>query len=137
MNKHLNHALILTLLVLILGFSITMVVFSLDLKHVLVTEPTPTFFLEIFFHNLLFIVIYSIPVLGFVYFMYSFTTIFIAIGLLFTHIGVVTTLARLWHLPLELFSFALVLTMKPKTRIKPILIAVLMLFVASILEFYI
>lgn len=137
MSKSFRNAFILTLTVLIIGFSISALTYSLDISFLLITEPTPTSFFEIFFHNSIFIAIYAIPVFGFVYFVYSFTVIFIAIGLLFSNKGILYTLLHLIHLPFELFSFALIVSMGINYERKNFLIALSTLFFASLIEFYV
>lgn len=137
MTKSLQNAFLLTFIVLTIGFSISALTYSLDISFSLITEPTPTSFFEIFFHNSLFIVIYAIPVLGFVYFVYSFIVIFIAIGLLFLNKGIIYTLLHLIHLPFELFAFALIISMGINYKKENFLIAVVTLFVAALIEFYV
>ncbi len=137
MSKSFRNAFLLTLTVLIIGFSISALTYSLDISFSFITEPTPTSFFEIFFHNSIFIAIYAIPVFGFVYFVYSFTVIFIAIGLLFLNKGILYTLIHLIHLPFELFAFALVISMGINYERKNFFIAIAVLFISAFIEFYI
>ena len=126
MSKSFRNAFLLTLTVLIIGFSISALTYSLDISFSFITEP-----------NSIFIAIYAIPVFGFVYFVYSFTVIFIAIGLLFLNKGILYTLIHLIHLPFELFAFALVISMGINYERKNFFIAIAVLFISAFIEFYI
>ena len=104
------------------------------------SDALPTHFFQIFIHNLTFLIIFSIPFIGHVYYMYSFLIIFVAIGMHVNHLGLFNTLGKLWHLPIEVYAFSLIIdsSFKPiKKRIKPILTATLCLLISAIIEFYI
>ena len=101
------------------------------------SDALPTHFFQIFIHNLTFLIIFSIPFIGHVY---SFLIIFVAIGMHVNHLGLYNTLLKLWHLPIEVYAFSLMIdsSFKPiKKRIKPILTATLCLLISAIIEFYI
>lgn len=137
MRKVLKHTTLLSCITLLIGFSISFLVYSLELSPNLIKEPVPEHFIHIFLHNAVFIIIYAIPVLGFTYFIYSFSTIFIAIGLVFSRDGILSTLLHLIHLPIELFAFSLIITMGLKIKPKLILWVINLLFVAALIEFYV
>lgn len=99
--------------------------------------PLPCDVYAIFFHNLKFIVVYSIPFVGHLYYVYSFLIIFTTIGLSYNHLGFLETWIHLFHLPIEVFAFALVLQHNTKPKIKLILISILLLALAAWIEFLI
>ncbi len=99
--------------------------------------PLPSDVYAIFFHNLKFIVVYSIPFVGHLYYVYSFLIIFITIGLSYNHLGFLETWIHLFHLPIEVFAFALVLQHNTKPKIILILISILLLALAAWIEFLI
>lgn len=104
------------------------------------SDSLPTHFFQIFIHNLTFLIIYSIPFVGHIYYLYAFLVIFVAIGMHVNHLGLYNTLLKLWHLPIEIYAFSLMIdsSFKPiKKRIKPSLTATLCLLISAIIEFYI
>ena len=105
-------------------------------------DPLPKHALNIFYHNLSFVVLYSIPILGALSFLYSFSIIFAAIGLSFHWNGVAFTLNKLVHLPIELFALALMVVtsfqfrLKFKDRLVFATLAAGLLFISALIEFH-
>lgn len=103
-------------------------------------DAIPQSFIAILLHNLKVSLIYRIPILGPVHFYFSILIIFISIGLSFSHLGILFSLARLLHLPLELYAFNLSVKTKFidfKHELKLFSLITILLFIAALLEFYI
>ena len=131
----------LTIFILCLGFIVSLItsniVSSLSIENFF-TDVTPTNLFEIFRHNFFFLFLYSIPCVGVVYFIYSFTLIFISIGLSFHWTGILNTSLKLLHLPLELFAFStmVVFSFTPLyKRALPFAVSTIILFIAAFIEF--
>lgn len=101
------------------------------------TDPIPLSALAIFSHNLKFVILYQIPLLGFVLYLYSLVIVSVALGFYTALFNV----PLLYHFPLELFALTLCLSLSlspsVSKRLQGSVLAILLLFVASILEFYV
>lgn len=148
-HKHLIHIsmkklFLLFITTLLMGLLISLVssflTKNLDLKHYF-SDPPPSSWALIFTHNLKFLLYFRIPILGFLYFVYSFFIIFIAIGMAFNHYGIFNTLQKMTHLPIEMLALCIPITLSfnlsLKKEVQYTLLAILLLFIASLLEFYI
>lgn len=101
------------------------------------TDPIPHSALSIFRHNLKFVVLYQIPFLGFILYLYSLVVISVALGFY----TVIYNTPLLYHLPLEMFALTLCLSLSFSLsfskRLQGFALATLCLLLASILEFYV
>lgn len=137
----LRHLIFVLTLFLGLCISIISYVFSRSIKlDMYFSDPLPTHFIQILKHNLSFLIIFSIPALGHVYYTYVFLVIFVAIGMHVNHLGLLHTISKLYHLPLEVYAFSITLGSSFNSlskRVKPLLKAMVCLLVGAIIEFYI
>lgn len=105
--------------------------------------------MSIFLNNLRFIFVFLIPFLGTIYFLLSFGYIFSLIGVSAVNSGLLFTISRLIHVPLEVFSFSIPITlsillgrklMKQETDLTAkdtiflLLISIILLFLSAVLE---
>ena len=127
-------------LTLIIGFMVSIITYLLtnnrDLTNFF-TDPLPQSFYLLFLHNLSFFIIFSIPVLGHLYYLYVFIIIFISIGLSFSYRGILYTLLNLYHMPFEIMAFSIILkNSTKKLKERPFLLATCLLLFSALLEFY-
>lgn len=139
-----NKALKLTSVVMIIGVSISFVTLLLvrhqDLTHHFKQE-IPTSWFDIFKHNCYIYILFCIPLFSIIQYFYSFFIIFVSIGLVFSHIGILQSLWNLKHLPIELFALSIPITVihsksSFKDKCKDLAIGVFILVLSSWIEFY-
>ena len=102
-------------------------------------QEIPHHFLIIFKHNFKVYLLFCIPIWGIIHFAIAFMITFSSIGLAIVHLSFFQTIINFKHLPLELFALCIpVVTMnfKQSFKIKNLSLGVILLFMASIIEFY-
>lgn len=134
----------LSLVVLLIGLMISFVTYFLVLNKNLsehFTQDIPQSWTLIFKHNLKIYLLFCIPLIAIVHYIYAFFIVFVSIGLAFSHMGIFQSLVQLKHLPLELYALTIPIVMmhqkKPwRTKGKNLCLGTLILLFASWLEFY-
>lgn len=112
-----------------------------DLEH-LFTTPRPISSWSIFIHNFKILLLYRIPILGFINYSFSFIIVFSTLGLSFSYQGIIETIRQLPHLPFEILALSITASLSIsrwknlKYEIDAICVGIVLLSVASILEFY-
>lgn len=126
---------------MMLSYTVHIFTRSKDLGHFF-THNTPNSAFEIFFQNIKVYLFFRIPFWGLLHYGYSFSIIFIILGLSLSHNGIIHTFLKMPHLPLEIFALSLALKQSfhlridLKKHITIFLLAALILYIAATLEFY-
>lgn len=62
---------------------------------------------QILFNNIKFVGLYLVPIIGPLYYLLNFIVIYVFIGTSIAHSGMIFTLVRLIHFPIELFALSI------------------------------
>lgn len=140
------NAFYLMLITVLCGMFMIGVILVLDIKiDALYSNQTiaPTF-KEIYFHNVVFSMSLLLPVIGILKYIFSMLYSFIVIGLSINQSGLLFVVKKLYHLPIELYAFCLILDIvwrifqKDKVKLacffKVIITSVLLLGFAAYVE---
>lgn len=108
MKRIIKHSTCLSIFVFSIGILIVYVSYLIS-KDILIYQIDENFpnTLEIFFNNVKFVLIFALPIFGWVYYGITFLIIYSFIGVSIANMGIAFTLSKLLHLPIELFGLTL------------------------------
>lgn len=105
----LKKSLFITVITLLVGSIISYLYIEIigdKIEYTLAIKDLPVFW-DIFINNSKFIFIYTIPLVGALYYSINFIYIFFMIGSSINNFGLMYTLCKLVHLPLEVFALSI------------------------------
>lgn len=135
------------------GLFLCLVFFSFfveDENIIFSADALPKSYLHIFINNLLIYIIFLVPIVGKIYYLYSMIFVHAFIVQTIVNFGVSFTMSRLVHYPIEILAFSLALvsskylfvtkknavkqTMSKKSIVLLIVLGILLLFISAIIE---
>ncbi len=143
MKKVIKKGLVISLLNIIIGgliAGIVCLIIQRTQNHFELDPNVNLSWTSILNNNIKFILIYSIPIFGFISYILGFSFIYVLIGVSISSMGLGYTLQKLIHLPLEVFALSLPLLIfnsnkiQINQRLKLVLISSFSLLLSAFIE---